>query len=276
MSGGTLGSRRTLPVEILKALATRDSCLKILGQGSVQTETSGGRWVLCRDGVMQNRTYKEVEVRGLLASGALEETDKGLFLSDAGRMALRRKLSGSPDFGDQHRTIARQSVGNSPGAQAGAARVNLSESPLGWLASRKDRKGRAMLDRSQVEAGERLRADYSFAQLMPSLAGGWRSEPSGLKAGGSGTGTDLRDDVMAARQRLERMLSSMDPALAAVLVDVCCHLKGLETVEAERGWPARSGKVVLQIALASLAERYGYRSVAEDSARQRRIRSFRT
>ena len=63
--------------------------------------------------------------------------------------------------------------------------------------------------------------------------------------------------MIAARERVCRALAAVGPDLAGVLIDVCCHLKGLEASEKASGWPQRSGKIILQIALRQLARHYG-------------------
>ena len=54
-----------------------------------------------------------------------------------------------------------------------AATVNHSESPLAWLRRRKDRDGEALISQAQFDAGERLRADFWFAQMTPRLTVNW-------------------------------------------------------------------------------------------------------
>ncbi len=89
------------------------------------------------------------------------------------------------------------------------------------------------------------------------------------------TDADLQDNVAGARERVRRALTAVGPELAGVLIDVCCHLKGLEEAERAAGWPQRSGKVVLQLALTRLARHYGIDpAVARSEARAPSVRHW--
>jgi Domain of unknown function (DUF6456) len=134
--------------------------------------------------------------------------------------------------------------------------VNLSESPLGQLMRRKTRDGAPFLTEAEFRAGERLRADYTRGQIMPRLGANWEaSVASGRRANGNGI-AELTDAALAARLRVERAIGAVGPELSGVLIDICCFLKGLELVEAERGWPVRSAKIVLKTALGALSRHY--------------------
>jgi hypothetical protein len=66
-------------------------------------------------------------------------------------------------------------------------------------------------------------------------------------------------------------MSAVGPGLSDMLFDVCCHLKGLESIESVNQWPTRSAKVVLQIALDRLAAHYG---IAMRSLARGRVRAW--
>lgn len=134
--------------------------------------------------------------------------------------------------------------------------VNDSESPLAWLARRKGRDGRTMIDSIEFMAGERLRADFTRAHLSPRVTSSWSGLARGRNCGGGDAGS-MTDMVIAARQRVQLALDACGPEFSGVLMDVCCFLHGLEDVERAHGWPARSAKVVLQLALDRLARHYG-------------------
>ena len=54
----------------------------------------------------------------------------------------------------------RPLAGKADGACSEAPAINLDESPLAWLVRRKDKDGKPMLSEAEVNAGERLRADF--------------------------------------------------------------------------------------------------------------------
>jgi hypothetical protein len=193
---------------------------------------------------------------------------------------MRRKLDAMhPSAGDDDAFRRQHQVRVATEREVGGTRrpviVNEAESPLGWLRSRKDRNGKRLIEDHQFEAGERLRADYWFAHMSPRVTSNWSAlAPSDRgRRGAPSNPAALRDEVIAAKERVMRALTAVGPEVSGVLVDVCCELKGLEDAEKENGWPQRAGKVVLQIALTRLARHYGL--IAAEAHDPRARRKFR-
>ena len=178
-------------------------------------------------------------------------------INAAGKAWLRRALSGADPWLAQHQDIAA-SVVEIEGVRRSVS-VNMNESPLSWLRKRKGQNGRSLLDDAQFAAGERLRMDFTRAQLTPRITADWSAmaRSQSQRSGNTFGQAEMLDSTIAARQRFNRAIQAVGPELAPVLTDVCCFLKGLETAERENHWPKRSAKLVLKIALSSLARHYG-------------------
>jgi hypothetical protein len=167
-------------------------------------------------------------------------------------------------FRAQHLDLATREIMTETGAIS--VLVNDSESPLAWLARRKGRDGRAMISPNQFLAGERLRADFTRGHLSPRVTSDWSAPTGRARTFGGGAG-EMTDLVIASRQRVRLAMEACGPEFSGLLIDVCCFLRGLEEVERERGWPLRSAKIVLQLALDRLARHYGLRDEARGHAR---------
>jgi hypothetical protein len=157
-------------------------------------------------------------------------------------------------FRAQHLSVAHARI-NTPDGPLDVW-IDEAESPLGWLARRKGRDGQPLIEAVQFQAGERLRTDFTRANLTPNVTSSWDPSRAQGRRGQSGGGT-FSDAVVAAREQVNRALEAVGPEFADVLLDVCCFLKGLEDVERARRWPPRSAKVVLQLGLDRLARHYG-------------------
>lgn len=178
--------------------------------------------------------------------------DDAVSLSIPGRIAVRAVI---PDEDGRLRPVIR----------------NEAESPLSWLRRRRGADGRPMLDEASFVAGERFRADLTRALMVPRITSDWSGAGGGRGSRGPAEASDV---ALAARQRITLASRAVGGDLAGVLVDVCGFLKGLEDVERERRWPARSAKVVLLLALGRLAEHYGYRREVRGPDRSGGIRAW--
>ena len=170
-------------------------------------------------------------------------------------------------FRAQHLVLREREVATDAGRATVV--VNENESPLAWLARRRARDGRLMIEPHQLQAGERLRAEFTRAHLMPRTTSNWSNPVPKNRRSGGHQASFFPDTVIAARQCVHHALAAVGPEFSGLLVDVCCFLKRLEVAERERGWPARSAKIVLQLALERLSRHYGYAKSTSGRARSR-------
>lgn len=137
-------------------------------------------------------------------------------------------------------------------------RFVLPESPLAALSRRRDKGGDPYLKDFHVRAGERLREDFELAKAtVPDRAEWSELEASGFKAFLAFPGEDdAGKGAVVAKGRLIAALEDLGPELSEIALRCCCLLEGLETSERQMGFAARSGKVVLRIALMRLHRHY--------------------
>jgi hypothetical protein len=126
--------------------------------------------------------------------------------------------------------------------------VNRRESPLAWLAARR------LVTARQNEAGERLQGDYERAALAPAVTMRWTP-----RVDGGGERADPAVAQLAAKRRFDAAIAAVGAGLSDVLWRVVCAGETLPDSERALGWPTRSGRLVLTLALDRLADHYGLR-----------------
>ncbi|PZQ99618.1 MAG: helix-turn-helix domain containing protein [Cereibacter sphaeroides] len=179
-----------------------------------------------------------------------------------GRAALKRFMEVEPrgmaeaqtPFANQHRDWDEREIEDEDGPRR--QRYNLAESPVALLGRRRDKDGKPFLEAELVDAAERLREDFELAQMGPRVAQNWDRFLTGGDRGGFRGDAGMAEGPRAARDRVARALRDLGPGLGDMVLRCCCFLEGLEAAEKRMGWSARSGKIVLRIALQRLKRHY--------------------
>jgi hypothetical protein len=201
-------------------------------------------------------TCKRDILRHAVSEGLIILHKASVRISSAGQSYLCRAANKDMAYQAQHGEIFHKTF--TDGHESFSAQINSAESPLARLYHRKDKSGSRWLDDNQFQAGERLRQDFERAGMQPRLSASWDLNTG---AGGGAYNQDysaLSDFALDSRKRVDAAIAALDDALAGVVLDICCYLKGLEQVERERQWPARSAKLMLRTGLAILAMHYGF------------------
>ncbi|MEL7259229.1 MAG: DUF6456 domain-containing protein [Pseudomonadota bacterium] len=193
-------------------------------------------WIQCDSSGRVARYRVTSAGRSMLAQLLAEQENAALGLADAADVNIHAE-------GDATKRDAKK-----------RQKFTSAESPLILLSRRRDKDGERFLSDTLVRAGERLREDFEMAQLGDPKGQNWDAfltgEPNIVPLG-----KDVKT-VTAARARVTSALRDLGPGLGDMALRCCCFLEGLESAEKDMGWSARSGKIVLRIALQRLKRHY--------------------
>lgn len=229
--------------ELAEHMAVR-AWVQLLGQGRIS------RYAISAQG--------REALRLLLATRRGNAVPRGEdFLRSAPVAELQGCAEGAAEFhhSDRHRLWQEREIADPEDGRRRRTRINIAESPLLMLARRREADGSPFLTPEMVAAGERLREDFELAQMGPRIAQNWdRFLTAGISvsrmAGGHGGGSE------GARNRVAAALRELGPGMGDLCLRVCCFLEGIEMTERRLGWSARSGKIVLRLALMRLERHY--------------------
>lgn len=252
---------------ILRRLSEPKACLAVaqdMEKAVVVRDGADGKTT--RTAVVDRPVAQAMALKDWISCGAPGRISR-YTITTAGKAALKRLLSeeegdrngySDPDsaFGDQHRVWADKTFAAADPERSRHLRYNLAESPVLAMSRRKDKDGTPFLGADLVAAAERFREDFELAQMGPRVAQNWDRFLTGGDRGAFRPDSNIGNGPEGARNRVSAALRDLGPGLGDVALRVCCFLEGLEAAERRMGWSARSGKVVLRIALQRLKRHY--------------------
>ena len=235
---------------------TLERARSLLDRPGAWLDQSGGTYPLRLGGDRRGRvvlTLDEAAFRALIERPGLRRRDGGGWLPRP-TSAANTSLSPNPPPGRPGLVEGERPVMEADGRLT-TRRANLGESPVAWLARRKDASGRPWLSPAEIAAGERLRLDGQIALSGPSVTMRWDALP---RAGsGGGCSMDPAEHALSAAARVEAALTACGPRLRSLVERVCIHGTSLQMAEQDLSLRRRQGKTVLKQGLQALAAHYG-------------------
>nr|WP_319251079.1 DUF6456 domain-containing protein [uncultured Celeribacter sp.] len=245
-------------LRVLQRLSESGACLAVardMERAVVVRDMPDGRAV--RTAVLDRQLAQAMALKDWIVVKAQGKITRYV-ISASGRAVVRRLIgtgqTGAPGFGEAPMPFVAQD------SRAARVRYHPPESPVMVLARRRLKNGDAFLGGDLVAAAERLREDFELSRLGAGPGPDWGQVMTDAQLARS-LGDPHGLGAEAARARLALALAELGPGLGDVTLRCCCYLEGMEQIEKRMGWAARSGKVVLRIALQRLAahfKRAGY------------------
>ncbi|SMH57141.1 hypothetical protein SAMN05661107_3360 [Maritimibacter sp. HL-12] len=131
-----------------------------------------------------------------------------------------------------------------------------ADAPLHVLARRRRTDGSFFLPPELVAAAIRFRESYEIASINGGVTRDWDKLVAGRVSSGRVANGSAPTRRLEAEESLSAAIRALGPDLAESVILAVCHEEGMEEIEDRLEFPARSGKIVLRIALRSLQRHY--------------------
>lgn len=242
MEGGSGGAERAIQREAARIL-------RHMAKAQFERRASGDYALNERTGGRPRLTAEADVVMAFAARGWIARGPDGRYALAADGAAWLKRSGGLADegFRRQHGEVE---------TLPGGLRIDHAPAPLDFLKRHVDGEGRPFLNPLQCEAADRLQRDFERAQLRPRLtrdAGAVLDRRPRLAPSADA----LNVTALDAKRRCLAALDAAGPGLSDLLFEVVCMARGLNEAERGFGWPQRSGKAILRLALDRLAAHYG-------------------
>jgi hypothetical protein len=134
-------------------------------------------------------------------------------------------------------------------------------SPIETLRRLRDKSGDHFISQKMLEAGRRFREDFEICKVSSKTEASKSNKNDGAHHKAPFLGYD-------SRERLNGAIDFLGPMLSDVAIRCFCHMQGMEKLEKELGWSARSGKIVVRVVLMQLESYYEKPALIEMSSEE--------